>query len=96
MAGQQVLVGTYHCGSVGKTFIRDEKTQKSREAQIVRQTVLTDEDAVAVTEWLPDGADGSLWRPAFKRGDRVVVLVKSRENVQGFVRVQGVIARFEG
>jgi len=98
LGGQQLLVGVYWAGKVEAMNIRDSKTKTPRTAHVLRETVLTDTEAVVVTAWMPDDfneASAGAWKPPFKRMERVVVVVKAVESFQGFKRYNGAIEKLE-
>lgn len=98
LGGQQLLVGVYWAGKLDTMTLRDKTTKAPRQAHVARETVLTDTEAVVVTQWMPDDMkelDIQNWKPAHKRMARVVVVVTENESVQGFKRYTGRIEPLE-
>jgi len=91
MRGEVALIGSYWAGKEEKIYIRDKTTGKGRDAYILRETLLTDADPVAVGGFLPDDYKPGSWKPGFKRGDRVVCFTTGLKTVQGFKQYAGTL-----
>lgn len=94
MKGDHILLAVYHAGKVEAMNIRDKSNGKMRQAFLTRETILTDGEAAVVATWLPDDITEearNIWKPKFKKGDRVVLRVGSSESIQGFKRYSGTL-----
>jgi len=91
MAGKVVCVGTYLSGKAETLSVRDKTTGGRREMVVTRELIITDSEAIPVTGWLKDGVKKEDWRPAAKKGDRVIVEITNMEVQRGQVTMGGVI-----
>jgi len=92
MAGKVVCVGTYLSGKADTINVRDKKTGAAREMVVTRQILITETEPIAVTGWLRDGEKAETFRPAAKKGDRVIVEVTKMEVNMGQVTMAGTIS----
>jgi len=92
MKGERLQVGQYWAGGVSAISVRAKVLGGPRGTSfVVRETVLTDAEPIAVTRWLNDGEKPEDWKPSAKRGDQVVIRISGMEMVQGAVVLQGKI-----
>jgi len=91
LAGEILVVGTYLNGRLDTIKIRNKQTGAMRDAHIARQLIITETDAMPVTEFLPDDVSPSDWKPGFKKGDAVVVRVKGLSMDKGTQTLNGKI-----
>jgi len=97
MAGKCLVVGTYWSGRLDKAMLRDKQNPGGarREAHVVRETIMTDDEPIAVSSWLKDDAKPEDWKPSGKKGQRVVIHVTGKEINLGAITLQGTIEPLE-
>jgi len=89
--GDLILVATYHSGKVDAVQMRAREGGGRRTGYVVRETVLTPKEALAVTRWLRDEEKHEDWKPSAKPGSKVTVSVTGMEISMGTKTLQGVI-----
>lgn len=94
--GVPMLMGQYFHGRIETVNIRSKTDGRSRSANVVHETVLTDSgDAVAFSRFLKDEEKPEQWKPSAKRGQRVIVKITKYMVEQGSIKVSGVIETVE-
>lgn len=91
LAGKPVLAGMYHSGKIDEVPIRDKQTGNMRKGFVRREVIITDQDAIVCGGFLNDSEKPEDFRPAAKKGTRVVVLVDKVSTVSGFSLYAGKI-----
>lgn len=91
MAGGIYCVGSYLSGRADTISIRDKSTGARRPAVVVRETIITDTDPIIISSWLPDNSKAELWKPSFKKGDKVAVKVQAMESTNGIPVLRGTL-----
>lgn len=90
-SGGVFCVGTFLHGRADAIMIRDKTSGQRRESFVIRETIITDTDAIAVTRWMKDGEKGADYKPPFKKGERVACRVSGMEMRSGSVVLNGVL-----
>jgi len=92
-AGAIVCVGLYWAGRLDKMSFRDKQSGNRRDGYVVRETILTDKDPIAVTRFLRDDEKPEAWKPSADKNERVVVRVTGMEMERGNIILKGAIEK---
>jgi len=88
--GLILMKATYHSGRLDKISIRGKvEGGPRRDAYVARQVVSGENDFVIVSRFLNDNARTEDWRPSAKKGDKIVVAIKSMAMENGTVILNG-------
>jgi len=84
-------VGKYWSGGVTEITFRDKKTGQSKTAHVIRETVLTATEPMAVTRFLKDDENPAAWKPSAKKMDDVFVRISGMSVERGAISLQGTL-----
>jgi len=82
MNGEILLVGTFFSGRVDRISVRDKSPGANgarKDFLIGKQVVMTEKEPITISTFLPDASSETEqgWKPSAKKGDRVVVHLKT-------------------
>jgi len=83
-SGVTTIRGIYHGGAAKAQMVRSQQAGGARrEAVVTRETVLTDQDAVVMSAWMPDGSTVDSFKPACKKGQPCIIIVEDMATENG-------------
>jgi len=100
IGGAVLIVGTYFSGRVERISVRDKSpgaNGQRKDMLIAKEVMMTEKEPFTVTSFLPDASreTETAWQPSAKKGDRVVVHLRSFEERMGNKTGSGLIEVLE-
>jgi len=86
--GVPFIKGIYHAGRVDRISVRDKTPGANgarRDMLVAKQMVITGTDSISFSAFLPDASTDAErnWKPDGKKGDKVVVILRTIEENLG-------------
>lgn len=75
---------------------QDKKTGRMAEMAMLRHNIEVGDVAVAINERTEDGFKVETYKPPYKKGQKVLVVLQSMETDKGLIRARGTLHAIEG
>lgn len=100
LGGDVLIVGTYFSGRVQRITVRDKSPGANgakKDLLIAKEIVMTEREPFTVSQFLPDSSieTEKAWAPSAKKGDAVVVVLRSLKEDLGNKSGDGKITLLE-
>jgi len=98
--GDILVVGTYFSGRVERISVRDKSPGANgarKDMLIAKEVIMTEKEPISITQFLPDASTETeqAWSPSAKKGDRIIVRLRSLEEKLGNKQAAGKIEVLE-
>lgn len=95
LAGKPAIVVEYRQFKMEPITYRDTKSGAMVTKDTVAHGVEAGDLQVRVSEWIPDGVDAKTLKPAFEKGTKCILVIKSLNTDKGVLRAQGELIPLE-